>query len=66
MRRSLFALGIFGLFIVGLGLFAPKKKGADESLVMDKPIACALCGSLLWDGANRHTCPEAGHSPIDP
>lgn len=61
MRRAIFFLFSFFVIIAGLVYFYPKLHfhyGSEQTLLHDKPVACQICGAMMWDGAQAHACIE--------
>ncbi|MCB1115053.1 MAG: hypothetical protein KDK71_01175 [Chlamydiia bacterium] len=59
MRRAIFPLFTFLVLTVGLVYYYPQlhfHKKAEKRLMHDKPVACQLCGALMWDGLEVHDC----------
>ncbi|QVL58296.1 MAG: hypothetical protein KFB93_04225 [Simkaniaceae bacterium] len=61
MKRAIFPLFSFFIIIAGLTYYYPKLNhvnGADQTFLHDRPIACQICGFLMWDGIQAHSCTD--------
>lgn len=59
MRRAIFPLFSFFVIIVGLVHLYPKlhfRHRSEQIALHDKPVACQICGALMWDGPEVHSC----------
>lgn len=59
MKRAIFPLFTFFVLITGLVYYYPKlhfHKEAEETFLHDRPVACQLCGFLMWHGGQAHSC----------
>jgi|GEM_PF-5366122 hypothetical protein len=62
MRRAIFPLFCFFVIIVGLIYSYPKlhfREGGEKTLLHDKPVACTLCGVMMWNGPQGHVCADS-------
>ena len=61
MKRAIFPLFTFFILIAGIVYFYPKLHFVNEAkhtFLHDRPLACQVCGALMWNGAQAHSCTE--------
>ncbi|MCB1107353.1 MAG: hypothetical protein KDK76_04575 [Chlamydiia bacterium] len=61
MKRAIFPLVTFMIAIMGVVYYYPKLnhiRMSNHTFLHDRPVACEMCGSMMWDGPQAHSCTD--------